>query len=179
MRAFAPTQSLKYLSVFLPMITVSFALQYRLHDKPLTDMTVPQVSAQVVSPAVYEQLGGQDKALQEAERRFEDVDRRFKDVDTALTGIKADIKPLQDTNLEVHFIMKLAGWIFGILGGSSLLGVILHYLREHWPGKRRIDSPTRPTSSTTEGVLTSVYGDQGKRDEHEVQASSPAPPKIS
>src|SRR5258708_5606753 len=79
---------------------------YHFRDKPFTNLTVPDPNAQVVSPSVYLQLGSQDKAIQ-------DINKQLTEISTSISGIKADLKPLQETDLRIRFLLNIAGWLLG------------------------------------------------------------------
>jgi multidrug efflux pump subunit AcrB len=94
----------------------------KFRDAAIPDITVPQPQAQVVSPAVYAQLGSQDQALQ-------NINRQLGEIKADITTIKADVKPLQETDVRVRFILTILGWLIGILLTSGIGGWVVHQLQ--------------------------------------------------
>ena len=95
----------------------------KLHDAPIPDITAPQQQAQVVSPFVYAQLGSQDKELQT-------IEEKITEVKTDVGNLKSEIKPLQETDIRVRFILTILGWLLGIVLTSGLGGWVIHKLQE-------------------------------------------------
>jgi hypothetical protein len=102
---------------------------YKFRDASIPDITVPQAQAQVVTPLVFAQLGSQDRALQ-------NIDIEIAEIKKDVGSIKGDIKPLQETDIRVRFILSILGWCLGIVLTSGLGGWFFHKLQER--SKRKI-----------------------------------------
>jgi hypothetical protein len=97
--------------------------QYKFRDTNVPDIATPQPQAQVVSPLVYAQLGSQDRALENLENEIGDVKKGIK-------SLQDDMKPLQETNIQVRLVLRVLGWLLGFLLASGLGAWLVHKLQE-------------------------------------------------
>ena len=141
-------------------------VDYQVHEKPLTNISIPLASEQVISPRVFEQLGSQERAIADSEKRFSSIDQRISDTNSSVEKLRAEVKPLEDTNVQVQLVLKIGGWVLGIILGSGIITAGLHFLRDRFFTPRKaqeIGIPNQP------GVLSNVLAaESAPRKEREI-----------
>jgi len=123
---------MKRVKLFLLVIAVvgSVNAQVKSHDAGLTDVSVPQLQYQVVTPEQGERIATQAQALADVQQQLTDIKQSIKD-------IQKDIEVLKQTNWVFGFIVRM----FEIL----IPGFICTWFGV-WLAKRK--TPRRPVKAT-------------------------------
>ncbi len=108
------------------------ATQYNFRERPLTDITSQQPNALVVPPEIFRSLGEQGKALEDNEKQFIREDQNFKEVNSRIDKVSERIKPLEDTNTIVRFIL----WAIGALLSFGAAGFGIHVAKLFYQKKQ-------------------------------------------
>ena len=92
-------------------------------DTPMPDVTKTQTDALVITPAVFIELGSQDRAIS-------DMGRRIDQLGSTLDGMKSDIRELQQCEVQVNLIKKIVVWLVSLVIGSGMVGWFANFLRD-------------------------------------------------
>jgi hypothetical protein len=91
------TRAALFLALMVP--TCVMAQDGRRHDASITQVSVPQPQAQVLTSDQISRIATQEEAMRDIRDRMTNIEQSVKD-------IKADVRVLMETNIIVHFLVQ-------------------------------------------------------------------------